>query len=87
MTMKEYMETYLQIMENRRKDLAFRLNQTAREACGDTQAMIYRDGRRARSLAQYAMDAVEKEARLEVYEEVIKEISDFLKAVEEGKVE
>lgn len=81
MTMKEYMEKYLEIL-NQRRDMMDDIYKTHMS----TIAYDANKGRGELHIAQHAITAIEYNTKCEVYDEVIKDINRFLEHIEEGEV-
>ena len=82
MTMKEYIEKYMEILEQRKATMddiyKMHMNTIAYDA-GERGSGV--------GIAQHAMTASEYHTKWLVYDEVIKELGDFMRAIDEGIVE
>lgn len=74
----EFLEKYIGILTTRREycreDISRRNGAIAHEKHG-------------RSIVQISLDTIESEAKEMVYDQVIKDLGDLLRAIEEGEVE
>lgn len=84
MELKEYMERYLEILETRKKCYKHSRDTKLRGIEDMTRKALEREGvSYGYGTAQYSLDVIVNDVRLEVLNEVIRDLSDFLKEIEE----